>query len=77
MSERQQPKKTNKAAGGVAENPFELRTNRRKHDVLGQKRKGEVGHRGHARDAAIQLRKRTLQVRPRAFFFFLLSWFWL
>jgi nucleolar protein 14 len=55
-----------KSTGDVSQNPFELRTNRRKHDVLGQKRKGEVGHRGHARDAAIQLRRRTLQVGPRA-----------
>lgn len=55
--------KTKKAAAGPAElNPFELRTNKRKHDVLGQKRKGEQGHRGQARDAATRLRDRTLFV---------------
>ena len=51
-----------RAAGPPSENPFELRINKRKHNVLGQKRKGEIGHRGQSRDAAIQLRRRTLQV---------------
>ena len=46
--------------GAGATNPFEIRRQRKKHDVMGQKVSGVVGHRGEARDKAIQLRKRTL-----------------
>ncbi len=66
-------------AGPPSENPFELRLNKRKHDVLGQKRKGEVGNRGQSRDAAVQLRRRTLQVGAASihFFFFFFFFFFL
>ena len=35
-------------------NPFEVRVNRRKHDVLGQKIKSGRGHPGVARSRAVQ-----------------------
>eukprot|EP00039_Didymoeca_costata_P028828 m.22237 g.22237 ORF g.22237 m.22237 type:complete len:536 (+) comp7378_c1_seq1:289-1896(+) len=44
------------------ENPFELRFNKRKHTVLGQRTKGDVGKRGKSRDLALQQREKTLRV---------------
>ena len=43
-------------------NPFEMRFTRKKHDVLGQRIKGQIGSRGKSRDAAITKRKQTLLV---------------
>eukprot|EP01134_Creolimax_fragrantissima_P002643 CFRG2643T1 len=41
-------------------NPFDLRVNRKKHDVIGKKTKGEVGNRLKARSSAITKRRATL-----------------
>ena len=43
-----------------AVNPFEMRFTRKKHDVLGQRIKGQNGSRGRSRDAAITKRTQTL-----------------
>ncbi|EDQ92709.1 uncharacterized protein MONBRDRAFT_35747 [Monosiga brevicollis MX1] len=48
-----------------AQNPFELQQQRRKHDVLGQKVKGERGNKARARDAAIKSREKSLLVEYR------------
>lgn len=50
------------AAAAAASNPFEMRFNRRKHEVLGQVLKGATGKRGQARERANKLRERTLGV---------------
>lgn len=45
-----------------AANPFEVRVNRKKHEVLGQRGKSDVGQPGISRSKAIQKRKKTLLV---------------
>jgi nucleolar protein 14 len=57
--------KKKKADVKKVENPFEIRVNRRKHEVLGQKTKGEKGKRGVARDRGNAIRRSTLLVEHK------------
>ena len=47
-------KKSKEANNELKNNPFEVRVNRKKHEVLGQKIKSSRGHPGVARSRAIQ-----------------------
>ncbi len=47
-------KNNSKKAKKESLNPFEVRVNRKKHDVLGQKSKSDVGLPGVARSKSIQ-----------------------
>eukprot|EP00045_Choanoeca_perplexa_P011048 m.115468 g.115468 ORF g.115468 m.115468 type:complete len:850 (-) comp15494_c0_seq2:526-3075(-) len=59
--QRQREAEVRKQAPKVAKvNRFELREQRQKHTVLGQKVKGKGGNRVQARDAAIKTREQTL-----------------
>jgi nucleolar protein 14 len=72
MAKLKKKKKVKKSSGSASvisksrpketkSNPFEIRTNRRKYDVLGQKReRGEMGRPGVSRSRAIEKRNKTL-----------------
>ena len=47
-------KKKARKSGEKPFNPFEVRVNRKKHNVLGQKRKSDVGMPGVSRSKSIQ-----------------------
>ncbi|XP_016380079.1 nucleolar protein 14-like [Sinocyclocheilus rhinocerous] len=55
-----------KAAPEIQKNPFEVKINRKKFDVLGRKSKHDVGLPGVSRSRAIQKRKETLLKEFRA-----------
>lgn len=49
----------------VANNPFEIHTNKRKHDILGRKLKHDKGLPGISRSKAIKKRQKTLLVEHK------------
>lgn len=61
----QQHKRKNAHDAEEKVNPFEIRYTKRKHDVMGQVVKGQIGRRGRARDVAIDTRKKTLLVEMK------------